>query len=312
MIQPVFQQHGQQGYSPRDCARGKSGRGALNSGRISTLLHCMLINCTGRISDSVDMSTEQTHCRPFARLRNLAAAGWLAAVMLVASSTAALAQQGQQPQQDGDSSMVITLEQMQKSLEKYRTERDGIVVHFVLPSGWELVEQGIDPETGEEIQEMGIYALLARRPVPGDAPTDFIFEMDIYDRRLMEDLPPDLSEEERQEDFQFMSFLNAQISINARAGMKMTSEVRDIVPKQYRKGMFWVPIYYESQANGTKLLTFTTAVDRKLVMLKFLISKDAMELHRGLVSLIINNSWVITEEELREIEAEAGIKDPTP
>ncbi|MEZ5337669.1 MAG: hypothetical protein R3F46_05335 [bacterium] len=227
---------------------------------------------------------------------------------LLFGSSPALAQQGGQ-KDDGKNTMAITLEQMQNSVEKYRTERDGIVVHFVLPKGWDLLEQGIDPKTGEVIKDVGVYALLARRPMVGDAATDFIFEMDIYERRLMDDLPSDIPEDERKEDYQFMSFLNAQIAFNARAGMKMTSEIRDIVPKEYRKGMFWVPIYYESQATGTKLLTFTTAIDRKLVMIKFLISKDAIDLHSGLVAFIINNSWVITEAELREIEKEAGVTD---
>lgn len=288
--------------------RGKSPDSGLNSGARGTLLSCMLINCNTGSTDSVGMSTEHYSYRPAAM--RCARIFLMALSVLLLLCTTAFAQQGQQ-QEDGENAMVITLEQMSKDLDKFRTERDGIIVHFVLPKGWDLVEQGIDPKTGEPLEDAGVYALLARRPMPGDAPTDFIFEMDIYERRLMEDLPADIPEEERKEDYQFMSFLNAQISFNARAGMKMTSEIRDIVPKEYRKGMFWVPIYYESQSTGTKLLTFTTAIDRKLVMLKFLVSKDAMDLHKGLVALIVNNSWVITEEELKEIEAEAGIEDPT-
>jgi len=206
-------------------------------------------------------------------------------------------------------SMAITIDQMQNAVEKLRTVRDGVVVHFVLPKGWDLLEQGIDPKSGETIKDVGIYALLARRPMRGDTPTDFIFEMDIYERRLLEDLPPDLPEEERQEDYQFMNFLNAQIAVNARAGMKLKSEIRDIVPKEYRKNMYWVPIYYESQSTGSHLITFTTAVDRKLVVLKFLISKDALELHSGLVAFIINNSWVISEADLKKLEQEAGITE---
>ncbi|MCB1222192.1 MAG: hypothetical protein H7A35_02745 [Planctomycetales bacterium] len=234
----------------------------------------------------------------------------LAAVLMLGATPAFAQQGGQNPPETGDDSMVITLKQMSENLDKFRTERDGIVVHFVLPKGWDLIEQGIDPKTGEEIKDVGMYALLARRPMPGDTPTDFIFELDIYDRRLMEDLPADIPEEDRNESAQFWGFINAQIAMNARSGIKMTSEVRDINLKEYRKDMAWVPIYYESQANGTRLITFTTVVDRKLVVMKFLISKDMYEVHKGLVALIINNSWVITTDALLEMEKEAGIDDP--
>ncbi|MCB1188513.1 hypothetical protein KDL29_15235 [bacterium] len=257
------------------------------------------------------MSTEKTNCGPRGFMAGLSRGLACLAAALLLGATPALAQQGgQNPPENGDEGMVITLKQMSENLDKFRTERDGIVVHFVLPKGWDLVEQGIDPKTGEPIQDVGMYALLARRPMPGDTPTDFIFEMDIFDRRLMEELPADIPEEDRNENAQFWGFINAQISMNARSGIKMTSEVRDINFKEYRKNMAWVPIYYESQANGTRLITFTTVVDRKLVVMKFLISKDMYDVHKGLVTLIINNSWVITTEALKEMEKEAGIKDP--
>lgn len=290
--------------------RGKFDAAGLNSWTAGTFLHCMLINSAQGIPDSLGMVKDKlSNCINLARQCKLGISMLLAAAALLSTGPAQAQSDTKELPQGTDRMMAITIDQMENAVEKLRTVRDGMVVHFVLPKGWELLEQGIDPKTGESIKSVGIYALLAKRPMPGDSPTDFIFEMDIYERRLMEDLPPDLPEEERAEDYQFMNFLNAQIAINARAGMKMTSEIRDIIPKEYRKGSYWVPIYYESQTTGAKLITFATAVDRKLVMLKFLISKDALELHSGLVAFIINNSWVISEEALKKMELEAGINE---
>jgi hypothetical protein len=288
-----------------DCLHGKISRAGLNRRATGTFLHCMLINYIQGIPDSIGMVNDKlSNCINLNRHCKLGIFLLAAAAMFVAAPAQAQTS-GKDLPSGTERSMAITIDQMQNAVEKLRTVRDGMVVHFVLPKGWDLVEQGIDPKTGEPIKSVGIYALLARRPMPGNTPTDFIFEMDIYERRLMEDLPPDLPEEEKAEDYQFMNFLNAQIAINARAGMKMTSEIRDIQPKEYRKGSYWVPIYYESQTTGAKLITFATAVDRKLVMLKFLISKDALDLHSGLVAFIINNSWVISEEDLKKMEQEA-------
>jgi hypothetical protein len=186
------------------------------------------------------------------------------------------------------------------------TERFGIVISFILPKGWELVEGGIDPKTGKVRDDMEIYSLISRAPVAkkGD-PTDFIFEMDIVKRGLLDNLPGNTPENERDSATQFWGFLNSQISMNLKSGMKCVTKTRDIEAKPYgpptREPTMFVPIQYEvppppkSKGKNATLYTFTSVVGDKVWMMKFLVNKDQLDAYDDLIALMLRNSFGETQ-----------------
>jgi hypothetical protein len=184
------------------------------------------------------------------------------AVLLL--SSAAFAQASAQGGADDQGpSGVITLEQL-KDMQSLIAQKEGVVVNFVLPQSWEVVEEGIDPKTKKVREDLNVYSLLSRRPVADpQEPTDFIFELDIYKHGLLEGLPADVKPEEATAAAQFKRFLDLQMSINLKGGLKVVSKPADIVPKLYgpdtRPKTVFVPIFYKTPG-GAMLYTFTSVI----------------------------------------------------
>lgn len=208
----------------------------------------------------------------------------------------------------------VTATQMTKDLQFLLTERDGIVINFVLPRGWELVEESTDPKRN-------IYALISRAPVvkKGD-PTDLLFELDIYKQGLLENLPPDTPKEERDAGVQLWNFLNAQITMNLKAGAKCTTKPQNIEAKPYgsppREPTMFVPIFYDvppppkTKGKGSSLYTFTSMVGDKVWMVKFLVAKDQVDNYGALIALVLNNSFGMTKAEYDQLVKQSKANPP--
>jgi hypothetical protein len=235
----------------------------------------------------------------------------------VLQTTAALAQAKTNGAKGGEptgsiGSGAITATQFTKDLQILMTEWQGSVINFVLPRGWELVEEGIDKKTGKLKDDLAIYSLISRAPVTkkGDA-TDLLFELDIFKQGLLENLPADTPADQRNEPTQIKYFLNAQISMNIKAGAKCVTKPQDIVAKPYgpptRPPTMFVPIFYEvppphnSKSKGSVLYTFTSVVDGKIWMLKFLVARDQIDNYGALIALVLNNSFAMTKAQYEEM-----------
>jgi len=204
---------------------------------------------------------------------------------------------------------LITLEQLTNELQFFRIEREGIYVHFVLPTGWELVEQGIDPTTGEVDPDIPYYGLLSRTPRNApDEPTDFIFELDIYNRGLLDDLPADTPAEERNPGVQMRHFVNEQLTIYLKGGLKCRTKRNEVQAKAYgttspqRDPTYFVPLAYDTPT-GAELYTFATFTGDKVWEVKFLVAKGQIDNYGALIALILDNTFGLTEEQLKEQQA---------
>jgi hypothetical protein len=237
-------------------------------------------------------------------------------IILALAATPALAQdkdsnkQGELPPGVVGSG-AITLQQLTEDLQFLITEKYGIVVAFVLPRGWELVEQGIDPKTGKLREDLNVYSVISRAPVAkkGD-PTDLIFELHIFKRGLLEDLPKNTKPEDKTEAVQFRNFLDEQLGINLKAGLKCLTKAADINAKPYgpptRPKTYFVPIFYEvppppdSGGKGSMLYTFTSVAGNKIWMLKFLVSKDQVDNYGALIAFVLDNALAMTKQQYEE------------
>jgi len=223
--------------------------------------------------------------------------------LVMAMSVAAFAQGDGKDAGSG----IITLEQMQKQLQFFKVDREGIHVHFVLPIGWELVEEGVDPVTGELEESMPAYVLLSRSPVhnPED-PTDLIFELSIYRRGLTEDLPADVPAEERTPGRQLWNFLNEQLSINLKGGLTCRTKLRDIDAKPYglsspdREPTWFVPLAYDTP-EGAELYTFTSFTGDTVWSMKFLVAEGQIENYGALIALVLDNTFGLTDAQYKEM-----------
>ena len=240
-----------------------------------------------------------------------------AAVISCLFATGALAQSGTPKGSAGGGA--ITIEQLTKLLEPHIAEKFGIVVHFVLPKGWELVEQGVDPKSGKMVEGHNRYVLLSRRPMDDPKePTDFIFELSIFEHPLdVGSLSKDASAEELRKALgeQLSEFLNVDMSDNLRAKFDLVSKPSDIKAKEYRKGTYFVPIRYKSP-EGSMLYTFTSFEGKTIYQLKFLVSEDMVDQHGMLIALMLRNSFALTDEMHKELlkqqaEASKGAKPKT-
>ena len=228
----------------------------------------------------------------------------------------ALAQSGTENRPKGTlGSGAITIEQIQSEIVQYTAQRNGINVFFVLPRGWELKEEGLDSKTGELIDGVPAYMLLSRAPVARpDDPTDLVFELRIYDQGLTENLPADLSEEDRDQKVRFRAFLDAQLNQALSRGWKVLSETKDIIPKPYGPNdrpygqTAFVPIFYETK-EGAKLYTFTTVTWDTVWMMSFLVAKDQTDNYGALMALMLDNTFALTDEQFEAVEeAQAAAK----
>jgi hypothetical protein len=218
---------------------------------------------------------------------------------------------------DTNPSGVITLEQLTKELQYLTAQKEGIVVNFILPKNWEVVEEGIDAKTGKVREDLNVYSLLSRRPVadPKD-PTDFIFELDIYKHGLTEggQTNPKTGKPSTPAD-QFKEFLDVQMGINIKGGLKVTSKPGEIVPHEYgpknRPKTIFVPVFYETPS-GAMFYTFTSVAGDKIWQMKFLVSKDQTENYGALIALILDNSFGMTEAEFQELLKNTANNQPKP
>jgi len=194
----------------------------------------------------------------------------------------------------------ITLKQIMEELQYMVAEKYGIVIYYVLPKGWKVEEQGKDPKTGKLREDLNSYVLISHRPMPDPKePTEFIYELDVYKRGLMEDPPKDLKQGDDPVAVQFANFLNEQLSINLKAGLKCKTNKRDIVPKLYGpkdRPTAFVKITYEVP-NGAILHTFTSVTGDKIWQLKFLIAKGQEDNYDPLIPLLLYNTFGMTKEQ---------------
>ena len=246
----------------------------------------------------------------------------LAALVFCASALA----QGEQAPPGSVGSVVMTLEQLTKEIATYKIDKFGIHAHFVLPKNWSLEEQGKDPKTKKVKEGLPIYVLTSRAPTekPTD-PTPMIFEVDIYDGGLTRDMPANTTDEARREERakRFWSFLNTQMSLNIKSGNKLLTQRSDIEAKPYGVGQnekgqrvvrpgrpvqYFVPIFYEvkppsnmANAKGAVLYTFSTFTGDTPWMIKFLVSKEETEDFGGLIAIILDNSFGLTDKDYKAL-----------
>lgn len=209
----------------------------------------------------------------------------------------------------------MTLEQITKELQYLTAQKEGIVVNFILPKGWEVVEEGIDAKTGKVREDLNVYSLLSRRPVadPKD-PTDFIFELDIYKHGLKEGAKADpKTGVVPSEADQFKEFLDVQMSVNIKGRLKVTSKPADIVPRAYgpdnRPKTIFVPVFYETPT-GADLYTFTSVAGDKVWQMKFLVSKGQTENYGALIALMLDNTFGMTDAEFQELLKNSATSTP--
>jgi len=226
--------------------------------------------------------------------------------------------------------IIIRAKDLSENLQMLEVPKYDIVVRYILPKGWKLEEQGKDPKTGKVREDTGIYVVTSRRPMPDPKEaTDFVFELDMFEAKISAGIPKDTPQGEAYEAAfldQFRGFLNTQVTMNLKLGNKMLTRSKDIGPKEYgpdsrgKKTVFW-PIFYEvppppgdkSGSKGAILYTFTSFEGDTVYQLKFLVSKDMVEQHNGLIAIILDNTWAVTAEadkKLRELakQAEAEAK----
>lgn len=215
----------------------------------------------------------------------------------------------------------ISLEDLAKNVQTLQVRKYGIVVNYVLPHGWEVLEQGKDPKTGKLREDKGMYVVLSRRPMPDPKePTDFIFELDLFEKGLTEDLPKDTKPDKRAEirAERMWGFLNGQISLSLKNGWKLKTQKREIDYKEYGpdsrgKKTNLIPIFYEvppdpklKDSKGAMLYTFTSFEGETIWMLKFLITKGTEDQHGALIAFMLNNAWAVTEEVEKKLREQAA------
>lgn len=202
----------------------------------------------------------------------------------------------------------LSVEQIQQDIVQYQATRNGINVFFVLPRGWELLEEGLDEETGELAEGVPAYMLLSRAPVADpDDPTDFIFELAIYEQKIKSEGETDEQGNAVGQSEQFRAFLDAQLSQALGRGWKVQTPVGDIVPKPYGAEdrpfgqTAFVPIFYETQG-GAMLYTFTSVTWETIWMIRFLVSEDQSDNYGALIALMLDNTFALTDEQFEEVQ----------
>jgi hypothetical protein len=231
--------------------------------------------------------------------------------MVLLLSGAALAQGGQQKPKDDRpagtyDSGAITLEQMTQGLQFLISKRYGIVVNYVLPQGWEVAEQA---KNGTGPKDPGRLASLSRRPMADPKePTDFIFELDIYEPDILSGLDANMDKKAKDAEIgkRFRNFLDAQMGINIKAGMKVLSKAGEIVPRQYgpdgtRPKTTLVPIRYQTKEGGATLHTFTGLTGGQVWQVKFLVNKDQEQTYGALMAIILNNTFALTDAQYEQL-----------
>ena len=154
---------------------------------------------------------------------------YLMLLVVLAMGTVAPALAQPEGEEEGGGSTVIGLTDLE-NIQQLVTERNGIVVCYVLPQGWVIGEQGVDKATGELMENINRYVLVSRSPVvdEDDAP-DCTFELSIFEHGLFDEMPAGLSKEEEKEyEAQaFLAFLDVQIS-EARLVFNMFIEIGNV------------------------------------------------------------------------------------
>jgi hypothetical protein len=261
-------------------------------------------------------------------LKNVAILAALPALLLAAPAKAAPAKD------DGKNTVIITADQLAKDINTYKVQKYGIHAHFVLPKNWELNEPEKD-KSGKVSDDLPYYVILSHAPTshPND-PTDLVFEMRIFKRGLTEDMPANTTKEKREEERgkRFWAFLNKQISDSTKMGMKLTTDRSQIRAKPYgvavdangnaqtdkngkikgkpgRPVQYFVPLHYDikplgDKGNGSKLFTFNTFTGDTIWQITFLVTKDQLDTFGGLITIIMDNSFGLTDTVVKQIEEE--------
>jgi hypothetical protein len=206
-------------------------------------------------------------------------------------------------------SIAMTVDQMYKDLQFLVAQKYGTNVHYVLPKGWEIVEQTREGKTDKQGRKVpGVYTVVSRRKMADPKePTDFIFELDIYQPDILADMATNLSQDEetKQTGLRFKSFLDAQLKMNLQAGFKCLSTAGEISPKLYgpdgtRPKTTFVPIRYRTK-EGALLYTFTSLTGGQVWQLKFLVSKDQEKNYEGLITILVNSAFALTDKQFQEV-----------
>jgi hypothetical protein len=264
----------------------------------------------------------------------VAAAAALGALLLALPAGAAPDAKDVPPGTKG--SVILDLESLTKEINTYKVQKYGIHTHFVLPKNWELVEPEKDAKTGKIPEDLPYYVVLSHAPTsqPND-PTDLVFELRIFKDGLTVD-KPNLSKEEREKlrAERFWAFLNNQISTSTKMGFKLTTDRSQIKAKPYgatvdangnikvdadgklrgktgRPIQYFVPLHYdiyvkgaESKTSNSKLFTFNTFTGDTIWQLTFLVSKDQIDNYGGLIAVVMDNSFGLTDAVVKQFEEE--------
>lgn len=211
----------------------------------------------------------------------------------------------------------ISYEQISAGLQYLIAAKHGIAVNYVLPKGWEVVEKVI-PGSGKS---PGVFTTMSRRKMPDPSdPTDFIYELSIYEPNITASIPKNLSKEayDKEVGKRFREFLDAQLVVNLKGQNKVISSASDIVPKQYgpkneagvttRPPTTFVPIHYQvpppkgQKGDAAELYTFTGLTGGHIWQLKFLVNQDAVPTYESLIAIMVNNTFALTAEQQKELE----------
>ncbi|MDQ3023627.1 MAG: hypothetical protein M3R04_04455 [bacterium] len=211
----------------------------------------------------------------------------------------------------------ISYEQISSGLQFLIAQKHGIAVNYVLPKGWEVVEKIIP---GKD-KTPGVFTTMSRRKMsdPSD-PTDFIFELSVYEPNITASIPKNLDKKAYDDAVgkRFREFLDAQLVVNIKGKNKVISRAGDISPKAYgprndsgattRPPTTFVPIHYQvpppkGKGEAAELYTFTGLTGGHIWQLKFLVNQDQLKVYESLIAMIVNNTFALTTEEQKKLEA---------
>lgn len=209
----------------------------------------------------------------------------------------------------------MTMEQMKSGLQYLVAQKYGISVNYILPKGWEVVTKEL-PGNGNT---PGVFVTSSRKKMadPND-PTDFIYELSIYQPDITAGLDPKAKDFEKQMGDAFKSFLDSQLRVNLKAQNKVISRASDIQPKKYgpkadkngastRPQTTFVPIHYEvpppkGKGDAAELYTFTGLTGGHIWQLRFLVNQDMNGVYEPLIALMVNNTFALTDKQQALLE----------
>jgi hypothetical protein len=209
----------------------------------------------------------------------------------------------------------MTMEQMKSGLQYLVAQKYGVSVNYVLPKTWEVVTKEL-PGNGNT---PGVFVTSSRKKMADpNEPTDFIYELSIYQPDITKGLDPKSKEFNDKMGQAFKEFLDSQLRYNIKGQNKVISRAGDISPKKYgpkpdKNGMStrpqttFVPIHYEvpppkGKGDAAELYTFTGLTGGHIWQLKFLVNQDMNQVYEPLIALIVNNTFALTDQQQAALE----------